>query len=112
MKFSTINIFNNSHWIDFVVSEEIAGPTYKTSSRGYRQLIHNGYTYTKKAVSAKKILWRCTRSENSRYICLAKATTYEKNGIERASFSGTHGHSPNITIWFSYLRSMLSMIAY
>lgn len=79
--------------IDFLFLDEVAA--FTISKNGNRQLIRNGYKFTKNVEAGRRILWRCVRKENKKYICKASASTYEKCGIEYASFNGTHDHPPN-----------------
>lgn len=90
----------------FFISEEVADPTYITSKRGHRQLTHNGFKFTKDKTFGKHIRYRCLYKANARYICKARASTYEKDGIERALFSGTHNHPP--TVWEQKLSSWMA----
>lgn len=82
--------------IDFIILGEICEPTYTLSSKGKCQLIHHGYKYNQNGEPTNKgtYLWRCGLTKNGRYACTAKASTYEREGIEYATFRGTHHHSP------------------
>lgn len=79
----------------FSISGEIADPTFTVSFKGNRQLIHNGYTYTKNVSKGKRVFWRCTFKENRKYTCKASAVTYDKYEVNHALFSGKHNHPPS-----------------
>lgn len=73
-------------------------PKYTVSARGKILLLHDGYRYAKKCASGSKMRWRCTFSIRNRYVCTAKAWTFERNGVERVTFDGIHQHIKIINV--------------
>ena len=72
-------------------------PTYTISKKGNYCLTHNGFVFIKGANTYRfgdKTHWRCSYSKENRYVCLAKGYTMKENGIEIATFKGTHCHKP------------------
>lgn len=95
-------------WLDLFIPDKVVKYTF--SKRGKRQLTHKGYKFTKNDKRGNRIRWRCIAvAINGRYGCKATASTYEKNGIERVSFSGNHDHPPNGKIynWIWYWKNSL-----
>lgn len=90
----TICDLTTSFWINFNIPEVICEPTYVITTRGNRQLDHNGYRYRKDRDSSKGTRWRCAKFLPGCLSCKGKAYTYNSNGMEYATFSGSHDHPP------------------